>query len=99
MSQKIKSSLEILTGIIFIFGYLWLIYPLNSQWVKVICAIPIPLFFIYLDFINKKSFKKNFEDIGFRLDNWYGSFKILLIFTSITIPILYVLWQLFFPVN
>jgi len=95
MSQKIKSLLEALTGIIFIFGYIWLISPLDSQWVKVISAIPILLFFIYSDFINKKSFK----DIGFRLDNWYSSFKILVIFTSITMPILYVLWQFFFPVN
>jgi len=95
MSQRIKSSLEVLTGIIFIFGYLWLIYPLHSQWVKVFSAIPILIFLIYSDVINKKSFK----DIGFRLDNWYGSFKILLIFTSITIPILYVIWQSFFPVN
>jgi hypothetical protein len=95
MSQKIKSSLEVLTGIIFIFGYLWFISPLHSQWVQVFSAIPILIFFIYSDFINKKSF----EDIGFRMDNWYGSFKILLIFTSITIPILYVIWQFFFPVK
>jgi hypothetical protein len=95
MSQKIKSSLEVLTGIIFIFGYLWLISPLHSQWVQVFSAIPILIFFIYSAFINKKSF----EDIGFRMDNWYGSFKILLIFTSITIPILYVIWQFFFPVK
>ena len=99
MSQKIKSLLEALTGIILIFGYLWLISPLNSQWVKVISAIPILLFFIYSDFISKKNFKKSFEDIGFRMDNWYGSFKIMLIFTSITIPILYVIWQLYFPVK
>jgi len=99
MSKKIKSSLEALIGIIFIFGYLWLIYPLHSQLVKVLSAIPIILFLIYSDFINKKSFKKNFEDIGFRLDNWHGSFKILLIFTTIVIPTLYVIWQGFFPVN
>ncbi|MCX5850401.1 MAG: CPBP family intramembrane metalloprotease [Deltaproteobacteria bacterium] len=95
MSQKIKSSLEVLAGIIFIFGYLWLIYPLHSQWIKVFSAIPILLFLIYSDFNNKKSFK----DLGFRLDNWHGSFKILLIFTSITIPVLYVIWQFYFPVN
>ena len=95
MSPKIKSSLEVLTGIIFILGYLWLIYPLHSQWVKVFSAIPILLFFIYSEF----TYKKNFEDIGFRLDNWYGSFKILVIFTLITMPILYIVWQYFFPVN
>ncbi len=95
MSQKTKSSLEVLTGLIFIIGYLWLIYPLHSQWVKIVSAIPILLFFIYLEFINKKSLK----DIGFRLDNWYGSFKILFIFTLITMPVLYVTWQFSFPVN
>ncbi len=95
MSQRIKSTVEVLVGIIFIFGYLWLISPLYHQWVKVFSAIPIFLFFIYSNYINKKSLK----DLGFRLDNWYDSFKILLIFTSIAIPVLYVLWHLFFPVN
>ena len=97
MPRKIKSSLEVLAGIIFIFGYLWLIAPLHFrwEWVKVPWLIVILLFFIYSEF----TYKKNFKDIGFRLDNWYGSFKTLLIFTLITMPILYVIWQYFFPVN
>jgi hypothetical protein len=93
MSHKVKSTLEVLVGIIFIFGYLWLIYPLYYQWVKVLFPIPIILFFIY------SNYKKSLKDLGFRLDNWYPSFKILLIFTSITIPVLYGIWHLFFPVN
>ena len=102
MSIKIKSSLEVTIGLIFIFGYLWLIHPLFSQWTKVFCAIPIFLFFVCSNFINKKKFeinKKSFKENGFRLDNWYSSFKILIIFTSIAIPVLYVIWILFFPVN
>ena len=95
MSQRIKSSLEVLTGIILIFGYLWLIYPSHSRWVQGLSAIPILLFLLYSDFKTQKSFK----DIGFRLDNWYGSFKILIIFTLIAIVGLYVIWQFFFPVN
>jgi hypothetical protein len=95
MSQRIKSLLEVLTGIIFIFGYLWLIYPLHSQWIQVLSVIAILLFFFYSDFIKKRHFK----EIGFRWDNWYGSFKILLIFTLIAIPGLYVIWQFFLPVN
>ncbi|MCP3874532.1 MAG: CPBP family intramembrane metalloprotease [Desulfobacteraceae bacterium] len=103
MSIKIKSSIEVTIGIVFIFGYLWLIHPLYSQWVKVFCAIPILLFFVCSNFLDsKKNFKitkKSFKENGFRLDNWYYSFKILIIFTSITVPVLYVIWQLFFPVN
>jgi len=99
MSIRIKSSLEALTGIILIFGYLWLIYPLDYKWLKYYSLIPIILFIIYCDFINKKSFKQNLEDLGFRWDNWRGSFKILFIFTLVTIPVLYVVWQFYFPVN
>lgn len=103
MSIKIKSSIEVTIGIIFIFGYLWLIHPLYSQWVKIFCAIPILLFFVCSNFISiNKNFKisrKSFKENGFRLDNWYCSFKILILFTSIAIPVLYVIWHLFFPVN
>jgi len=99
MSHKTKSLLELLTGIILVFGYLWLIYPLHSRWVQVIFLIPILVFFIYSDFINKRSFKENIKDIGFRMDNWYDSFKILIVFTSISIPVLFIIWQFFFPVN
>ena len=95
MSQKIKSLLEVSIGIIFVFGYLWLITPLHSLWVQVLSAIPIILFFIYSDFIDRKSF----QDIGLRLDGWRESFKILLVFTLIGIPVLYLIWQPFFPVN
>ena len=95
MSQRIKSTFEVLVGIIFMFGYFWLILPLYYEWVKVVSAIPILLFFIYSNYINKETPK----DLGFRLDNWYESSKILLIFTSVTIPILYLIWQFFFPVN
>jgi hypothetical protein len=99
MSIKIKSSLEALTGIILIFGYVWLIIPLNYQWMRVLSAVPIVLFIIYSDFINKKSFKQNLEDIGFRWDNWRGSSKVLFIFTIVTMPVLYVVWQFFFPIS
>jgi len=95
MSLRIKSIVEVLVGIIFISAYFWLILPLYHQWVKVFSAIPIFLFFIYSNYMNKKTPK----DLGFRLDNWYYSFKILLTFTSITIPVLYVIWHLYFPVN
>ncbi len=97
MSQRIKSTLEILVGIILVFGYFWLILPLYYQSVKVLSAIPIYLFFIYSNYRNKKTLK----DLGLRLDNWYDSFKILLIFTSISIPVLYVIWRFsfVFPVD
>jgi hypothetical protein len=95
MSQKIKSTVEVLIGLIFIFGYIWLVLPLYYQWVKIFCAIPVFLFFIYSNYRNKGSLK----ELGFRLDTWHESFKILLIFTSITIPIIYVIWHFFFPVN
>lgn len=95
MPQKIKPLLEVLAGIIFIFGYVWLIIPLHSQWVKIFSVIPILLFLIYSDFSNKESL----ENIGLSLKNWHDSFKLLLIFTSIVIPILYVVWQHFLPVN
>ncbi len=95
MSQKIKSTFEVLIGLIFTFGYLWLIFPLYHQWVKVLSAVPIVLFLIYSHYVHKESLK----DLGFRLDNWYESFKILLIFTSISIPVAYVIWHFFFPVN
>jgi hypothetical protein len=58
MSQKVKSTFEVLVGIIFIFGYLWLIYPLYYQWVKVLFPIPIILFFIY------SNYKKSLKDLG-----------------------------------
>ena len=95
MSQKIKSTFEVLIGLILVFGYIWLILPLYYQWVKILCTIPILLFFIYSNHFNKESFK----DLGFRMDTWHGSFKILFIFTLITIPVSYVIWHLFFPVN
>ncbi len=95
MSQKIKSTFEVLIGLIFTFGYLWLIFPLYHQWVKALSAVPIVLFLIYSHYVHKESLK----DLGFRLDNWYESFKILLIFTSISIPVAYVIWHFFFPVN
>jgi len=95
MSQKIKSTFEVLIGLIFVFGYLWLILPLYYQWVRILCAIPILLFFVYSNHMNKGSLK----DLGFRLDNWHESFKIMLIFTLITIPVSYVIWHFFFPVN
>jgi membrane protease YdiL (CAAX protease family) len=96
MPQKIKSSLEIFAGLVFVFGYLWIICPVHSLWVQVLFAIPVFLFFIYSDFIRGKS---SFQDLGLRLDNWYGSFKILFVFTLIAIPLLYLIWQPFFPVN
>jgi membrane protease YdiL (CAAX protease family) len=68
---------------------------LHSHWVKFFSAIPIFLFLIYSHYRNKESL----EDIGFSLKNWRDSFKILFIFTSISIPILYVAWQFFLPVN
>jgi membrane protease YdiL (CAAX protease family) len=95
MSSKIKPSLEILMGLIFAFSYLWIIHPLHSPWVKVLSAIPIFLFLIYSDPINKK----NLKEMGFSLDNWFGSSKILLVFTLTAIPVLYLIWQNYFPVN
>jgi membrane protease YdiL (CAAX protease family) len=93
MSQKFKSIFEVLIGLILVFGYLWLILPLYYYWIKILCATPIVLFFIY------SNYKRSLKDLGLRLDDWYSSFKVLLIFTSIAIPVLYVLWHLFFPVN
>ena len=95
MSKKIKPLIEVLLGIIFVFGYLWLVSPLHSLKVKILFFIPIILFFIYSDFIDRKSF----QDIGFSLKSWRGSSKILLVFTLTGIPLLYLIWHYFFPVN
>ena len=96
MSEKIRPSLEALTGFILVFGYLWFISPLHSKWIQILTLIPVFLFIIYSDFIGGKS---SLKDLGFRWDNWYGSFKILFVFTVVAIPVLYLIWQNYFPVN
>jgi membrane protease YdiL (CAAX protease family) len=95
MSPRIKSSIEVFIGVALIFCYLWLITPLYSQWVKIFFAIPVFLFLIYSNYSNQESL----GDIGFGLKNWNESFKILLVFTLIAIPVLYVVWQFFMPTN
>jgi membrane protease YdiL (CAAX protease family) len=95
MSQKIKSSLEVFAGLVFVFGYLWFISPLHSLWIHVLTLVTTLSFFIYSDLVNKR----NLKEMGFSLDNWFGSSKILLVFTLTAIPVLYLIWQNYFPVN
>lgn len=95
MSDKIRSSIEVFLGLILVFGYLWLIYPLYSLWIKVLGIIPVLLFFVYADFVKHR----NLKDMGLRLDNWRDSCKILAVFTGVAMPVLYLVWQSFFPVN
>jgi membrane protease YdiL (CAAX protease family) len=96
MSEKIRPFLEALVGFILVFGYLWFISPLYSKWIQILTLIPIFSFIIYSDFIGDKS---SLKDLGFRWDNWFDSFKILFIFTVVAIPVLYLIWQNYFPVN
>jgi len=95
ITRRNNAVLEASLGLFLVFGYLWLIFPLYNTWIKVCCAIPILLFLIWTKYSNKESFR----DLGFRLDNWRYSAKFLSIFTIISIPIIYVIWSLFFPVN
>ncbi len=95
MTRRTKAIFEASIGLFLVFGYLWLIFPLYHTWIKVSCAIPILLLLIWTKYSNKESFR----DLGFRLDNWRYSAKFLAIFTVISIPIIYVIWSLFFPVN
>jgi len=95
MSDKIRSSIEVVLGIVLVFGYLWLIYPLYSLWIKILGIMPVLLFFTYSDFIKNR----NLKAMGLRFDNWRDSSKILIIFTVLAIPLLYLVWQSFFPVN
>lgn len=90
-----RATVEVLTGIICIFGYVWLIYPLYHLWIKILVAIPILVFLFLSNFVKKT----RVQDLGFRWDNWYDSAKILLIFTTVTIPVLYGIWNGFFPIN
>jgi membrane protease YdiL (CAAX protease family) len=69
---------------------------MHSTRVKIWFAIPILIFLVFSEFVRRKS---SFQNIGFRLDNWQDSIKILLVFTLISIPVLYLMWQSFFPVN
>ncbi len=95
MSQRTRALVEVVTGILGMFGYIWLISPLYHLWVKVVVVIPILAFLMFANMFTNTRLK----DLGFRWDTWTDSAKILGLFTVITIPVLYGLWKLFFPVN
>lgn len=91
MTQRTRSLIEVITGIMLLFGYMWIIYPMQQQWIKIIIAIPVLLFFIYAH--------KHPANLGFTSEHFKESAKVLAIFTIISIPILYGIWQIYFPVN
>ncbi len=95
MNKRIKSAVEAVIGLFLVFGFFWFIYPLYHTWIKVACCIPILLLFIWTKYSNNESFR----DLGFRLDNWRYSVKFLSVFTLIAVPIIYVIWSMYFPVN
>lgn len=95
MPHKMRATIEVFIGLICIFGYMWLIYPLYHLWIKIVVAIPI-LVFLFASNFTKHT---RLHDLGFRWDNWSNSAKILLPFTIVTIPMLYGMWSGFFPVS
>lgn len=95
MSGKTRPLVEVLVGIFGIFGYLWLIYPLYHLWIKILVAA---LLFVLL-FLSNLMWEPHTKHIGLQWKNGVESGKILIPFTLATIPVLYGIWQAFFPVN
>ncbi len=95
MSQRTRALIELIIGLVGLFVFFWVVYPMYHDWIKVVLAIPLVAFFV----ISGRTNNTRRQDLGFRLDNWSAAAKPLGLVTLIAIPILYGIWQMFFPVN
>lgn len=95
-STRIKAILEVAAGLFLILGYIWLVYPSykNYRLHAVFIALIVGLLVW-----SRRSRRETDREIGFRLDNWKDSAKILFPVTFATLFILVLVRSLFFSVD
>ncbi len=96
ITPRTKSILEVSAGSFLIFGYIWLVYPLyKTYWLH---AASIAMF-IGLLIWSRHSRKETDRQIGFRLDNFISSGKILFSITLGCLIILIAVKSLFYRID
>jgi uncharacterized protein len=94
-SLKKIAAIEITLGLILIFGYLWIIFPLYSPWRHLLPSI---IFFSLL-FFSKYFHQETFKKQGINWENWDTVSKTLLPFTIIAILFTTFIWLNFFTID
>jgi len=95
LPRRLAAAVEVVVGSVCVFGYIWFVSPLRNLWIQAGAALPIVAFLI----LANCTIQTRARDLGFRWDNWRDSAKDLTLFTTITMPVLFILWSGYFPTN
>jgi membrane protease YdiL (CAAX protease family) len=95
LTSRADSFFELLAGAVLIFGYIWGLYPTYPSWHHAAWILIIILLLVYSQYKRWNGFK----EMGFRLDNFIQSGKVLLIISIIAMLLLGLVWSFVFPVD
>lgn len=94
-ASKAQTALELILGLFFCFGYIWILIPLYRSWLHILW---ITVFISFL-FWSRRNHNEGWRELGLTLHNSIHSGRILLPATLTGILLLSVLWGMFHPVN
>ncbi len=95
-SPRIKAILEVAAGLFLILGYIWLVYPsYKKYWLHGIFIASIVGLLVW----SRRSRRETDREIGFRLDNWAASAKILFPVTFVSLFVLILVRCLFYSAD